>query len=82
MSLDDRKALARSVLASLSDVPPDAVRLLASALGYADGPLARFAFSLDSYADELADPTQRGTAIHPGQLDVRESDATPKRDSA
>jgi len=64
VSLDARahRRLAEQVFASLDETPAVAVRLLAAALGLADGPVGRFASAMDYYAD------RREFGFEPGGL--------------
>lgn len=55
---EERKRLARGALESLDGTPAVAVRLLASALGLADGPVRRFGQSLSFVADWLEFPDE------------------------
>jgi hypothetical protein len=53
MNLDDRKQLARDVLAGLNDLDPGALRMLAAGLSLAAGPLRELAQPFRYYADVL-----------------------------
>jgi hypothetical protein len=82
-ALDDRRAVARSVFASLDGTPPLALRMFSKALALSGGPLGAVAESFDSFADsvEFANVTGdlaelelahglRFAARHPGLPDL------------
>lgn len=57
--VEDFEKHAATVLASISNQPPAAVRMLSQALAIAGGPLGAFAHSFDVYADVLEHPEFR-----------------------